>query len=59
MQPEDDAALCIICGEPATRTYGASASLTLCPPPSCEEALINEINLTADLAADQQRQEAA
>lgn len=54
MTLETDAALCIICGEPATRSFGDNSTLTLCPLPSCEEALIEEINFTAALAADQQ-----
>ena len=49
MQTISDTLVCIICGEPATRAFGSSGALPLCPLYSCEQLLSDDINFELDL----------
>lgn len=49
MQSESDAPVCIICGTPATRAFGSSGAIPLCPLFACEQRLTDDLNLTIDL----------
>jgi len=48
---------CIICGEEATGLYAENPKLPLCPLPSCEQALVNDINFQLQEAATEAAKE--
>ena len=57
MHQQDLLEVCMICGEPATQIFGGSKILPLCSLPSCEVALIQEINQAPETATPEVAEE--